>query len=310
MQIHAAIPGPEHKAAYGVLVGMAARSMSLRGAVAFVTGSGVDLLEQLLIDTGVELQVVARGAPITEPDALVRLADLGADVSVVAGANARAFHPKLWLGTTEDGLEILSGSGNLTAGGLQTNAEQFEYLRLGPDEADLLSQQEARFDGFARLAAPLVDVQETSYWREWERQMAARRALANEQRKLDDQLAATRDVGVATEQLYADLVGLFETTRAQVKIAAPGGGERPYVATRFKQSIDRGHAEGLLVPAVARIVRSRTEGYGHLADARRPDLMVETLVLDKKRPYHHLFTETTKAHAQGRMDDYYEQHPE
>lgn len=310
MRIQAVIPGAEHEAAYGVLVGMAARSTSLRGAIAFVTASGVDLMEQLLVDTGVELQVVARGAPITEPDALVRLAGLGADVSVVAGANARAFHPKLWLAKTEDGLEILSGSGNLTAGGLQTNAEQFEHIHLGTDEADLLSEHEARFDGFAQLASPLVDVQATSYWREWERQTAARRALADQQRKLDAQLAATRDVGVATEQLYVDLVGLFETTRAEVKIAAAGGGERPYVATRFKQSIDRGHAEGLLVPAVARIVRSRTEGYDHLADAKRPDLMVETLVLDKSRPYHHLFTDTTKAHAQGRMEDYYADNPE
>jgi len=289
---------------------MAAKSTSLRAAVAFVTSSGVDLVEQLLAyHEPLGLSLVARGAPITQPSALERLAAVGVEVSVVVGARAQGFHPKLWLGDAPDGLHVLAGSGNVTAGGFGANDEQFEYLQLESDDADLIEEHERRFQGFAALAVPLTDIKDTNYWAEWERQDAERRSLADEDQRLNRRLAATADVTAAIDQLYKDLNNLYERTKAEVRIPAQGGGDRPYVASRFKQSIDRGYREGLLVPAVAGIVREPTEGLRHLAGADRPDLMVETLVLDTTKPYHHLFSETTKQNAQATMDDFYAGRP-
>lgn len=77
-----------------------------------------------------------------------------------------------------------------------------------------------------------------------------------------------------------------------------------YAAVRYKQQIERAHDEDTLVPAVARIVRKPTLGFGHLAEANRPDLMVETLVLDTSKPYHHFFTPKTIQLARERMAEY------
>ena len=74
------------------------------------------------------------------------------------------------------------------------------------------------------------------------------------------------------------------------------------MATRFKQSIDVGHRDGSIVTKVHGIVRRPTEGFGHLAEAGRLDLMVETLVLDDARPYHFLFSEATKERARANLE--------
>lgn len=58
------------------------------------------------------------------------------------------------------------------------------------------------------------------------------------------------------------------------------------------------------MPVVTRMVKTPTEGFDHLAEAGRPDLMVETLVVDASRPYHHLFNATTVAQAQANLDAY------
>lgn len=301
----AVVPSEEHPTAYHVLEEIAQVSTSLRAAIAFVTSSGVDLVEALLTNHApLALQIVARGAPITEPSALLRLESLGADVSVVIGARAHGFHPKLWLGSSPGRLCVLAGSGNLTAGGLRGNDEQFEYLQFREDDIELISEHERRFQAFADLAVSLSDVAGTTFWRAWESQVAARQALATQERELDRQLTATATASFLDAELYADLLALYERTKAEVRIPAQGGGDRPYVASRFKQAIDRGHREGTLIPVVARIVRAPTEGFDHLAAAGRPDLMVETTVLDKTKPYHDLFSATTKAHAQATMDAY------
>lgn len=112
------VPGPDYASANEVLQEMAAGVTDLRAAVAFVTLGGVRILGELLHEEApVSLRLVARGAPITEPSALVQLADMGADVSVVVGAQAQAFHPKLWIGSASGRFLVLSGSGNLTEGG-------------------------------------------------------------------------------------------------------------------------------------------------------------------------------------------------
>jgi hypothetical protein len=299
------VPSTAYATGFDVLTQMASASGVLRGAVAFVTSSGVDLLERLRSShASLELQIVARGAPITDPRALLRLDALGVDVAVVVGPASHLFHPKLWLARADRELHVLAGSGNLTAGGLETNHEQFEYLIIPHQETELIDLHEDRFQTFAKLAVPLASIIGSTFWAEWQSQLARRDALASQERELDERLAATVDSSVAKAQLYEDLVKLFERTRAEVRIPAPGGGDRPYVATRFKQSIDRGHRDGLIVPAVARIVREPTEGFGHLAAAGRPDLMVESLVLDETKLYHHLFSKETKAHARANLDRY------
>lgn len=113
---------------------------------------------------------------------------------------------------------------------------------------------------------------------------------------------ATRD---ALEQLYEDALDIYERARREVTIERADGRTQKYAATRYKQAIDRGHDEGLLLTTVANILRRPTVGFGHLEAARRPDLMLETLVLDETKPYHNLFSPRTIDLARERMAEYY-----
>jgi hypothetical protein len=113
----------------------------------------------------------------------------------------------------------------------------------------------------------------------------------------------------ALELLYADATEIYERAREEVTIERADGTRQRYAAVRYKQQIDRGYANNELVPTLARIVRRRTTGFGHLEDAQRPDLMVETLILDTSKPYHEFFSATTIEVARRRMDDYFGTHP-
>jgi hypothetical protein len=77
----------------------------------------------------------------------------------------------------------------------------------------------------------------------------------------------------------------------------------------YKQKVERGYAKNALVPAIADIIRNRTSGFDHLEAAERPDLMLETLVLDSSKPYHRLFTAPTIEIARARMAAYEVRHP-
>jgi hypothetical protein len=126
-------------------------------------------------------------------------------------------------------------------------------------------------------------------------------------------VAAQEDPGgtsAAIDQLYADLLEIYERARQEVTIPRADGTRQKYAANRFKQQIDRAYAAGELVPAVAKIVRRPTTGFGHLEEARRPDLMVETLVIDAGKPYHRFFSATTVETARQRLADYRERHPD
>jgi hypothetical protein len=94
----------------------------------------------------------------------------------------------------------------------------------------------------------------------------------------------------AVEALYADALNIYERAREEVTIERKDGTRQKYAANRFKQQIDKGRAEGTLVPTIARIVRKPTLGFGHLEAAGRHDLMLENLVIDREKPYHHLFS--------------------
>jgi hypothetical protein len=125
------------------------------------------------------------------------------------------------------------------------------------------------------------------------------------------QMEATRNpeaTEAALDQLYNDALRIYDRAREEVTIERKDGRRQKYAAVRFKQQIEKGHEEGMIVPAVARIVRKPTLGFGHLEDARRPDLMLETLVLDADKPYHDLFSPATVEIARNRMKEYAERH--
>ncbi|MGN6189482.1 MAG: hypothetical protein ACTHOE_11315 [Conexibacter sp.] len=270
-----------------------------------MTASAVALVEQLRSEQpSLAIELVARGAPITEPAALMRLTELEVAVSVVIGTRAARFHPKLWLGLGPDGLDVLSGSGNLTAGGMRDNDEQFELLRVPADASAAIAAHEARFARLVEQAVPLSAVVGSRYWRIWQQQLDTRRRLGEQQQALDDALARNADAEVAVEALYHDLVALYERTKEEVEIVASDGSTRPYVASYFKRAIDQSRGDGSPVAVVARMVKSPTEGFHHLAAARRPDLMVESLVIDRSKPYHHLFLPNTVAAAQANLNRY------
>jgi hypothetical protein len=116
------------------------------------------------------------------------------------------------------------------------------------------------------------------------------------------------ELRAAIEQLYEDALEIYERARSEVTIERKDGTRQKYAATRYKQQIDKAYHEGGLVPVIASIVRRRTLGFGHLEDAGRPDLMVETLVLDSGKPYHRLFSAKTLRDAGERMAQYKRRH--
>ena len=253
---------------------------TLRAAVAFVTLGGVK----------------------AEPEALERLGQSGASVRAVIGRRAIGFHPKLWVSEGPNAVEVLSGSGNLTEGGMTGNDEQFELLRFGEDERT--ATQRARIEAFLSYGIPISELRGGRYWKRWLEISAQSSELQRQTSKLDGELAEIAGTPAENTQLYADLLAIYEAAKAEVRITNDDGSERPYVATRFKQAIDQGQREGTLVPVVSRIVNGPTEGFGRLAEAGRRDLMVEALVVDLNKSYHRLFVGKTKELAQANLDLY------
>ncbi len=122
-------------------------------------------------------------------------------------------------------------------------------------------------------------------------------------------MAASDEIAAALAELYADALDIYERAREEVTIERSDGRRQKYAATRYKQQIDKGRAEGTLVPTIASIVKKPTLGFSHLEDARRPDLMLETVVLDESKPYHRFFASTTVQVARERMTEYERRHP-
>jgi hypothetical protein len=108
----------------------------------------------------------------------------------------------------------------------------------------------------------------------------------------------------ALERLYRDCQYIYETARREVTIPRIDGTVQKYAAIRFMQQIDRAYADGRLVRAVESIVERRTAGFGHLEAAGREDLMLETFLLDRAKPYHLLISDRTRAIAEARIADY------
>jgi hypothetical protein len=156
----------------------------LDAASAFVTRSGIELL--LPLPRPGLLRLVCRaGHGPTDPDSIAMAADeLGADVRLVTGSDAARFHPKLYLVANRDRLVVLAGSGNLTAGGLRDNVEQFECLVL-PASSPVALAQERRFNLLWDQGAPLEEIRSTRFWEAWREQWLRGEALRMEANKLD-----------------------------------------------------------------------------------------------------------------------------
>lgn len=103
--------------------------------------------------------------------------------------------------------------------------------------------------------------------------------------------------------LYEDAIEIYERARTEVDIPRSDGTQQKYAAVRYKQQVDTGWEKGEIVPTIAKIVRKPTLGFGHLEHAERPDLMVETLVLNDAKPYHRFFTAKTVETARRRMQE-------
>lgn len=299
------LPAPDLPSAIDALLAISGDMRRLRAAVAFVTGSGVVLVRRLVERTPeLRVELTARGAPITDPLALEQLAELGVIVSVVIGRAAQGFHPKLWFADHDDGVSVLSGSGNLTAGGMVDNVEQFELLRIPAADHAGIAAQERRFAQLTRDATPLDTARATNYWRRWKLQAAERARIARETERLNRELMTSAQADEELDLLRSDLYALYERTKQEVTLTTRDGREQPYSANYFKRALDNCDATGGPLSLAARIVKSPTDGFERLAEAHRPELLVEALVLDESKPYHHRFPAETIAHARRGMARY------
>lgn len=301
MELLGSVPSGEHPDGFSVLEGYLPKAESITAAVAFVSLGGVGLLAPLLErNPEVKVTLVARGAPITDPDALVQLEDLGASVSVLAGTAATAFHPKLWLLRRASQLCVFSGSGNLTAGGLRTNQEQFEIMRF--TDAVQIEAQEKRLARLTDGAIPLHRFRGSLAWRLWRAQQDARVHLLEKEHAMNQALAESNPINRRpdVEQLQRDMWDVYDRTLA-ARLKKKNGHIYNPSGLRLQLEGKRGPKEP--VPIAASICKSGTEGFDTIHEANRPDLTIEFLVVDPTRPYHDLFPEETRTLSARRLRD-------
>jgi HKD family nuclease len=279
-----------------------AEARSVRAAVAFVTSGGVDVLAGLL-DRHPHVEsvaIVARGAPITEPQALLALrARLGVDVAVIGGDGAPGFHPKIWLVESASGeLRVLSGSGNLTSAGLRDNREQFEVVRTSDRVA--IEAQRRRFDVLTEGSIPLDLFEGSIAWRTWTQQLDRRAEMEKRLAALDRELAESPAVDREAHkaQLMSDLWDLYERTLAARLIKDDG---HVYNPSGFRLQLEGKRGPKEPVPIAASICKSGTDGFDTILKADRPELTVEFLVVDALKPYHDLFPAETRRVSAERL---------
>jgi len=280
-----------------------ARSLSV--AVAFVTESGVAKLAEVLEPLGeLHLEVVARAGGVTTPAALQALRDrLGAQVSVAIGRDSMRFHPKLWLARSESELRVLSGSGNLTSGGLEENVEQFELTKM-PLKSDEAIEQEERFVELTAGTYLLEAVEGSVAWNSWlmtiTKARSSHKLIQTLERQLDEMPVKLRPEE-ERRQLLADLYGIYEATVEKDLLTPKGNLYRP---TRFLVGINRARDSGDPFELVSRLCRRQTGGFDIILEHDQPQLTVEALVVDEYKPYHRLFTQRTKELADERLKQF------
>jgi len=278
---------------------------SLSVAVAFVTEGGVAKLAEVLEPLGdLDIEVVARAGGVTTPTALQALRDrLGAEVSLAIGRHSMRFHPKLWLARTETELRVLSGSGNLTSGGLEENIEQFELTRM-PLKSEEATKQEERFVELTAGTYLLETIEDTVAWNSWlmtiTKARDSRKLIQMLERQLDEMPVKLRPEE-ERHQLLTDLYGIYEATVAMDLLTPKGHLYRP---TRFLVGINRARDSGDPFELVGRLCRQQTGGFDIILEHDQPQLTVEALVMNKQKPYHRLFTQRTKELADERLKQF------
>jgi hypothetical protein len=103
------------------------------------------------------------------------------------------------------------------------------------------------------------------------------------------------------ELLREDLLKIFERAGREVTIPRKDGRRQKYAAGHDKQRVEEAHAAGHLVEAVTTMLDRETKRFGHLRASGRPDLTVESLVADRDKPYHNLFSDAIIGTAQRRL---------
>jgi hypothetical protein len=300
------VPSEDYASGLSALKSVLLAGADVRAAVAFVTRGGVAELSKVVAGVGdVTLEITVRASDATEPEALLELRDaLGADVMVVIGKHARAFHPKLWLIECGDELVVLSGSGNLTAAGLTTNDEQFEVLRLGRGSHEAAAQID-RLEHLTRNGLPLDQVEGSAIWHEWlsvrARQAQLRRQMAPAERRLDER-EPIPERSADKSQLIEDLQQVYDDT---VTADLPRADGERYYPTRLLVAI-KGARDGERDPVkvVTDTIRRQTGGLNILLRAGLVELTLEWLVLDESKPYHDLFHARSIELAQARLAEF------
>jgi HKD family nuclease len=299
------IPSDDYPNGFAALEAALQDAQSVSVAVAFVTETGVGKLAELIEPLGkIELEVVARAGGVTTPAALQALRDhLGAQVSVAIGLDSVRFHPKLWLVRSKSELAILSGSGNLTQGGLSDNDEQFEFTRMPLDSGEA-AEQEERFIELTAGVHLLETVEGTTVWDSWltmiNQSEHHRREIRRLEKRLDETPVKSKPEK-ERQQLLDDLYELYEATVAKDMITPKGKLYRP---TRFFVGINRARDGGDPFELVRRLCRQQTGGFNIILEYDEPLLTVEALVLDEQKSYHGLFTEQTRELAAQRLQQF------
>lgn len=204
------VPGKAFVKATDALASMLADATILRIAVAYVTADGTEQFSKLLHAVGAPatVQVVTRAThTVASREDLVALQDkLGAEVHAFVGADARSFHPKVFLALTPAVTSVLSGSGNLTRGGLITNREQFELLRLPvgqrppgqrapePFETNAGLDLTRRWADYWQQSLPLSHALSHPAYAVWEQQAARRAELSAQLRAIEAESEAQSGV--------------------------------------------------------------------------------------------------------------------
>lgn len=302
---HHSVPGADFANADEALGHLARPGCVVHVASAFVTAGGAGRLIEHFGGVASSISLAARAAEVTDPDALLWLQQEGVSVSIVIGKGASRFHPKLFLvdDPAAGELSVLSGSGNLTGGGLSSNTEQFELVTFTRSSARATEQFE-RFTALTSAAFPLVELQGTAVWGAWlaARAFASRAPGLHDVRKRWtqlDQLEVKLSRDADREALLDDLFSLYERTVAAKLPRADG---QPYRPNRFYGALLRiQDGEGEPVTLVRKICSHQTGGFDVILKHGDRSLTVEALVVDESKPYHDLFGEQTRLMSEARL---------
>ena len=156
----------------------------LEFAVAYAKTSGTGALLRLPIPRA-SRAVVGLGFGLSDPPAVEQLSTAGLEVRVVgdsAAATAERFHPKLYLASRSRELVVLSGSANLTGGGLSSNVEQYEELTFA-DPSDEADEQRNRFEALWDHGTPLEALRRSGDWDDYRQRARDRRLLEVQDRR-------------------------------------------------------------------------------------------------------------------------------